>query len=562
MSIRLKNRIGFSIIVICMIFIFMYQYMASSNQLSEVKEIKERTLQSTLLADNMKLSVVQVQQWLTDIGVTRGKDGMDDGFTQAAHYASQFQADVQRFKQIHTELSGKLDEIEKAFKTFYKMGQQMAHDYMDKGTDAGNRTMGAFDQASEQINREMDQIREQQLNRIQQEMIKVEQTNRSHQSVLFILLLVAILIATATAFVLTRSISRSMKQLNESARVIADGDLRTPIPCTTNDEMGQLARSFEKMRVDLSQLISHVQTATDMVADSSEKLRHSVKQTTEATNQHAASIQRIASGAEIQMRASAESARAVEEMAQGVARIAETSAVVSDSALHTEKSASDGDELIRQADRQIMEVSEANRKASHTVEVLSQQSDDIGQMVQVMAAIAAQIHLLALNASIEAAQAGEHGRGFAIVAAEVRKLADQSSQAAGQIASLVNEISENMAASVEAMGQSTREVQLGQEAMQHTRESFQRITQLTEQVASQIQEVSASTEELSAGSEEVAASLSQLTDIAQHACNESEVLSSSSQFTLSAMDDMNRSVSRLNELANELQASVRHFRLH
>ncbi|WP_028533197.1 methyl-accepting chemotaxis protein [Paenibacillus sp. UNC217MF] len=561
MSIRWKNRIGFSIIVICMFAIFTYQYNASSNQLSTMKEIKERTLQSTLLADNMKLSVVQVQQWLTDIGVTRAQDGMDDGFNQAAKYVSQFQADVQHFKQLHPELSSKLDEIEGSFKKFYEMGQLMAHDYIDKGTEAGNQTMGSFDQASEQINKQMDDIRSQQLDRIQQEMNAVEQANRSHQSVLFILLLATVLIAITTAVVLTRSIARSMKQLNESARVIADGDLRHPIIRTTNDEMGQLAKSFEKMRVDLSQLISHVQSATDMVADSSEQLQQSVLQTTDATNQYSESMHRIAEGAEIQMRASAESARAVEEMAQGIARIAATSAEVADSALHTEKSASGGDELIRQAEQQIVAVHEANRNASYTVEQLSKQSAEIQQMVNVMTTIAAHIQLLALNASIEAAQAGEHGKGFAVVASEVRKLADQSKHAAGQIASLVGQVNEKMDAAVEAMEESTREVLLGQEAVLHTRQSFHSITQSTEQVASQIQDVSASTEELSAGSEEVAAALSQLSDLAQHAFHESELLSSASQVTSTAMEDMNRSVTRLNGLAGELQASVRHFKL-
>ncbi|MCM3289524.1 methyl-accepting chemotaxis protein [Paenibacillus sp. MER 180] len=561
MSIRWKNRIGFSIIVICMFAIFTYQYNASSNQLSTMKEIKERTLQSTLLADNMKLSVVQVQQWLTDIGVTRAQDGMDDGFNQAAKYVSQFQADVQHFKQLHPELSGKLDEIEGSFKKFYEMGQLMAHDYIDKGTEAGNQTMGSFDQASEQINKQMDDIRSQQLDRIQQAMDAVEQANRSHQSVLFTLLIATVLIAVTTAVVLTRSIALSMKQLNESARVIADGDLRHPIIRTTNDEMGQLAKSFEKMRVDLSQLISHVQSATDMVADSSEQLQQSVLQTTDATNQYSVSLQRIAGGADVQMRASAESARAVEEMAQGIARIAATSAEVADSALYTEKSASRGDELIRQAEQQIAAVHEANRNASYTVEQLSKQSAEIQQMVNVMTTIAAQIQLLALNASIEAAQAGEHGKGFAVVVSEVRKLADQSKHAAGQIASLVGQVNEKMDAAVEAMEESTREVLLGQEAVLHARQSFHSITQSTEQVALQIQDVSSSTEELSAGSEEVAAALSQLSDLAQHAFQESELLSSASQVTSTAMEDMNRSVTRLNGLAGELQASVRHFKL-
>lgn len=535
--------------------------MASSNQLSTMKEIKERTLQSTLLADNMKLSVVQVQQWLTDIGVTRAQDGMDDGFNQAAKYVSQFQADVQHFKQLHPELSSKFDEIEGSFKKFYEMGQQMAHDYIDKGTEAGNQTMGSFDQASEQINKQMDDIRSQQLNRIQQAMDAVEQANSSHQTVLFTLLLATVLIAVTTAVVLTRSIARSMKQLNESARVIADGDLRHPIIRTANDEMGQLANSFEKMRVDLSQIISHVQSATDMVADSSEQLQQSVLQTTDATNQYSVSLQRIAGGADVQMRASAESARAVEEMAQGIARIAATSAEVADSALHTEKSASGGDELIRQAEQQIVAVHEANRNASYTVEQLSKQSAEIQQMVNVMTTIAAQIQLLALNASIEAAQAGEHGKGFAVVASEVRKLSDQSKQAAGHIASLVGQVNEKMDAAVEAMEESTREVLLGQEAVLHARQSFQSITQSTEQVASQIQDVSASTEELLAGSEEVAAALSQLSDLAQHAFHESELLSSASQVTSTAMEDMNRSVTRLNGLAGELQAAVRHFKL-
>lgn len=192
---------------------------------------------------------------------------------------------------------------------------------------------------------------------------------------------------------------------------------------------------------------------------------------------------------------------------------------------------------------------------------LGERSQTIGKIAELITSISSQINLLALNAAIEAARAGEHGRGFAVVATEVRKLAEQSADAAKQIDELIKGIQGDSQQSVYAMDRVIREVQSGKELVNDAGKTFQMILHAIQHVAYKIQEVSAITEEISASSEEIAASVDETARISEESSRNTQNIAASSEEQLASMDNISLSADSLSKMAQELEQLIFKFKI-
>jgi len=137
MSIKFKSFLSFGVIFLLILFLGIFQQINSNAQKSNAKQVKEKTLQSALLADHLKLSVVQVQQYLSDISATRAQDGLDDGFEKAEEQSKIFYKNLNELKQLDPENSKKLDDIKLSFDSYYLNGKQMAQQYIQGGQKKG-----------------------------------------------------------------------------------------------------------------------------------------------------------------------------------------------------------------------------------------------------------------------------------------------------------------------------------------------------------------------------------------------------------------------------------------
>jgi methyl-accepting chemotaxis protein len=195
------------------------------------------------------------------------------------------------------------------------------------------------------------------------------------------------------------------------------------------------------------------------------------------------------------------------------------------------------------------------------IKLLGNHSQKIGKILEVISQISDQTNLLALNAAIEAARAGEHGRGFAVVADEVRKLAEESKHSADQIADLIATIQNDTARAVNIMEKGNTEVQNGLQVVDTAGQSFQQILQSIQGVTSQIQEVAATSQEISASSEEITASVEEVASIASEAAASTNQVATSAETQLASIQEITQSINELSKLALDLQDTVNQFKM-
>ncbi|MCP1310986.1 methyl-accepting chemotaxis protein [Paenibacillus tyrfis] len=388
------------------------------------------------------------------------------------------------------------------------------------------------------------------------------QSDLNHALLLNILIGLAIggLFIGLMIWLLIRTV-RPLKRMAEVSKLAAEGDLSVSVPVNGRDEIGLVSEHFNHMVESIRKLVASIKTHSDEVAESSDLLTVSAKQTAEATGEAARAVEEVAAGAENQLQSAEECKRAMVEMATGIERIAESAGVVADLSAETSRDAAQGNEVVQQMIAQMNRIESVMTETGGVIHELRSRSEEVGEIMTLIADIANQTNLLALNASIEAARAGEHGKGFAVVAVEVRKLAEKSKESSEHIAALLREIEANTKRAVASMETGVNETSKGTAAAGQAGEVFGRILHAIQQVAGQVQEVSAASEEMSAGTEEVAASLEELARIAQEAADNTQNVAASSEEQLAAMEEISSASGHLKEMSVLLQRQVNTFKL-
>jgi methyl-accepting chemotaxis protein len=223
--------------------------------------------------------------------------------------------------------------------------------------------------------------------------------------------------------------------------------------------------------------------------------------------------------------------------------------------------ARDGGKTLNEAVGQIKRIEESTLESTKVVTALGERSSEIGQIVDTISSISEQTNLLALNAAIEAARAGEHGRGFAVVADEVRKLAESSQEAAQRIASLITETRRDTDNAVAGMKAGSEEVRVGTENIMSMGESFRRIIEIVEDVSAQVQEISQAISGMAESGQEIVAHIRTIEDTSRSAAEEAETVSAATEEQSASVQEIAHASNSLAKMAMELQAEVQKFKV-
>ncbi|ACL19658.1 methyl-accepting chemotaxis sensory transducer [Desulfitobacterium hafniense DCB-2] len=391
----------------------------------------------------------------------------------------------------------------------------------------------------------------------------MDQANEDFKSstrVIIIVLAAAVVLAIAVGTFIGRLISVPLNKVVTNVNEIARGNLTVEaVKLDTKDEIGILAQAVNQMAANLKDLIKHVSVSAEQVASSSEELSASSEQQALATSQVATAIADVAAGTEKQSMAIDDTSMAIEQISAAIQQVAATSSEVAEQASNTSLAAQDGQKVIDQAIKQMNRIGHATDVTQGAVDKLAQGSRMIGEITDVISDIASQTNLLALNAAIEAARAGEQGRGFAVVAEEVRKLAEQSSKAANQIAELINENQLNINNAVTAMQTGNQDVQQGIEMVSSVGATFEQIAGSINQSVNSIQEVSASVEEMAGGSQQIVNAINQIDTISKQNLSQSQTVSAATEEQSASVEQISSSSQALAKMAQDLQLAVSKF---
>ena len=373
---------------------------------------------------------------------------------------------------------------------------------------------------------------------------------------------VVLLVAAVVVILFARRIARPIRKIESAAARIAAGDISANrLDIRSNDEIGRLGRAFEAMSENLRALIKKVGASTDQVAASAEELNASAEQSAQAAMQIAQVITEVAVGAEKQQKAVEHTAATVEQMSAGIRQIADNTEKVASASANSAEIAATGSKSIEKSIGQMTIIEKTVTKSAEVVAKLGERSKEIGHIVEVISGIAGQTNLLALNAAIEAARAGEQGRGFAVVAEEVRKLAEQSQEAAKQIAGLIGEIRQDTDQAVAAMHEGTREVRTGAEVVTQAGQAFQDIFGAVNAVSRQIGEISGSIQELAGGSQQIVQAVQDIDAVSRETSSQTQTVSAATQEQSATMQEIAASSQALAKMAEELSEAVSKFRL-
>lgn len=393
---------------------------------------------------------------------------------------------------------------------------------------------------------------------------QAEYKEKTNQNIIYTIvsILLALGVSLVAGSILSNRLSRQIGTMAENANEIAKGNLRIgQFENNSKDEIGHLGRAFRTMTDNLIDLVQQMSSSSRQVAASSQQLSAGAEQSAQASQQVSTAIMEVSVGAEKQLNAVNETSASVKQMSAGIQQMLENAKIVVRSSEKTAFSAQEGSQAIDKTMQQMVNIERTVTGSADVVTNLGERSKEIGQIVDTISGIAAQTNLLALNAAIEAARAGEQGRGFAVVADEVRKLAEQSQEASKQIALLINDIQQDTQKAVLAMNEGTYQVKLGTEVAETAGQAFNEISSLINQVSSQIGEISEEIQQMALGSERIVTSIADIYQTSQEITGQTQTVSAATEEQSASVEEIASSSHVLAKMAEELQETLGKFTL-
>ena len=453
--------------------------------------------------------VVQVQQFLTDIGATRNDEALAEAEDSKAGAMASFNA----LEKLLPERSSEIKALTNLLDTMYAAGVKMAYTYIEQGTEAGNDLMkgaGGFDDKSAQLADSLDAIATELLIALDEGDKDVISVNESTHSLALISSLICGVVIIGSILFLRRRILPALHELDQSLSNIADGakDLTLRLSEEGKDELSDISRSFNRFIAGIHNLI--IETNDKAIQLSSEG-----KQMTYASIETSKGMEKL----QLQTDNITQAISEMQLTVKDVANHAESAALA---AKQSDDDAKQVEQVVNESKVSINNLAKGVSEASEALVSLEQNTENVGSILDVIRGIAEQTNLLALNAAIEAARAGEQGRGFAVVADEVRTLAGRTQESTEQIQNMITELQKGSNAAVSVMAQSREQADASVAHAEQASEALSRISGSITNISNMATQIASSMDHQAEVSDGITSSINNISNAAQSTSSNAE----------------------------------------
>ena len=367
-------------------------------------------------------------------------------------------------------------------------------------------------------------------------------------------------------YVFANKIIQPIISVTDRLKVFATGDFRTAsgddARFDSNDEIGEMRQAMRTLQSNISNMMKKVMDTAQQVTDSAGQLNDSASQSAEVSNSVANSMVNVAGNCSEQFTEIETANGQVETLGQHMMNFVNTIQHSSEVVQVTQEKAVAEAKTVDGAVEQMKLIQTSVTQSAAVITELGEESDRIGKIVDTISSIAAQTNLLALNAAIEAARAGEHGRGFAVVADEVRKLAEQSSESAGEIAGLITSIQEKSQKAVAVMQEGVGRVEAGTKVVQDSGASFNEIAEMVRKVVEASQEMNNIVNALNENTKTIGGAIQTVAVKSSSVSSEAESVSAASEELTATMSEIESSSGVLADMAKDMLKAVENFKMN
>ena len=516
MRLSTKLILSFGLVFALLAVVALTSVFQNRSNIGDVQVLSNEIVEDTVSAMDLRVAIIQIQQFFTDMSATRrpGGDAARDAEISLGRSSSILATLIERHdKQGDDDAAAQLREMMRDVETYFWQGHRMASVYVEQGTEAGNLIMDEFDPVAAELTADVNHHVAMHLAELDAALDGMVSRAMSGIVVSILVAGISLVFMVAVAFLLSRSLIRSTSRLVKITETAATGDLRKQVQVTSKDELGQFGRLLNEFIDRLKDVIAGIKSTASENAAIKQELVSGAEETSASLMEISANIDSINKQASLMGETIGSSTASSEE----VARTAENMnhQIVSQAAMVEESTAS-----ITEMMASIQSVSEITQREKASTDRLVGAAENGGEKVTVMISavrqiensissiqeitqmisrIASQTNMLSMNAAIEAAHAGDYGRGFAVVAEEIRKLAETSSENSREIAGILK----NMVSSIDGVSESAEQTDV----------VFRSINKEIVDVSTAFSEIYASMTELQSGGRQILDAVASLQEV-------------------------------------------------